>query len=1011
MALAADELRAVVTRSSTVPERVNSPFTTAAGETPQLAGRALGAFAGADERVPSWITILERLDARAISAASETGEPFEEALAPFLVLAREALRARVPALVADALTRHAWAALELALLRQLARIAGRTLFAEFSAHRVATEASGRDDDGGRRAFSRAIAAAAGISSRGAYDTFLAHLGAGGLERVLIAYPVLARLLAMRVADWIESSAEFLQRVTADAPLFEQTFNVGRLPGEIVELACDLSDPHRGGRTVCRVSFASGLRVIYKPRNLRLEAAFSALLRWVNDGRVSLPLKAPVVLDRGGYGWMECISAEPCAHADAIERYHVRAGMLLCLAYVLGGSDLHQGNMIASGEHPVLIDLEAFMQASPRRSTSASGMLHELDRQPVWDSLLRTGMLPVNRVGLRGSPHRNGGLVAIDPGYGRHVPRWEWINTDLMTFTMGPPIVHRANLPHLGNESIRAEDHVDAIGSGFIEMTEALRRSRVELLGPDSVLRAFRGARTRIVLRDTGVYATLLDRALHPRLLREGAEWSVEFELLNATTTNAESTQDSINIGLAERHALARLDVPLFEAASDTTGLDADGREIVADYLAEPGYTGTLTRIAELDAARTGVHLQCIRLALRPASHRRHDDVLSEALAIGRTLRAIADDSADQQVEWLGIRGLTGSAPRDLYRVGWDLYGGRCGIALFFAALERCGSWTGEPSFVTRILAPLVESLNDEAWVGRAPDTLGALGSGGLVYGLTLTATLLKSESLLDAATRAAECIGPETIAHDTRFDIVAGAAGATLGLLVLFDERPLPWILDRAERCGRHLLDRVTEEGGVSGFAHGSAGIACALARLYQLTGLRTFRDAALASLPMFDDTSHGGPCGDGSEGASARAAAMRRSWCQGSAGIGLARLDIAASLDRPDLRGSRSELDLVLDDAGPSGALSRSDHLCCGNAGRLELLSRAADVLGEPRWRNAAHAVATQMIQRARVRGGYTLGGIDDVFSPGLYQGLAGIGYQLLRLHDRELPSVLSWR
>jgi lantibiotic modifying enzyme len=46
--------------------------------------------------------------------------------------------------------------------------------------------------------------------------------------------------------------------------------------------------------------------------------------------------------------------------EEIKRYYQRAGQLLCLLYVLGANDCHNENLIACGEHPVLVDLETLM---------------------------------------------------------------------------------------------------------------------------------------------------------------------------------------------------------------------------------------------------------------------------------------------------------------------------------------------------------------------------------------------------------------------------------------------------------------------------------------------------------------------------------------------------------------------------------------------------------------------------------------------------------------------------
>jgi lantibiotic modifying enzyme len=87
-------------------------------------------------------------------------------------------------------------------------------------------------------------------------------------------------------------------------------------------------------------------------------------------------------------------------------------------------------------------------------------------------------------------------------------------------------------------------------------------------------------------------------------------------------------------------------------------------------------------------------------------------------------------------------------------------------------------------------------------------------------------------------------------------------------------------------------------------------------------------------------------------------------------------------------------------------------DSLCWGNFGRLETLLVAADQLNCPEWRVAAEQAALTILNEATARNGFVLlpNGFPNQSLPGLFHGLAGIGYQLLRLADRRLPSVLLW-
>jgi lantibiotic modifying enzyme len=51
-------------------------------------------------------------------------------------------------------------------------------------------------------------------------------------------------------------------------------------------------------------------------------------------------------------------------------------------------------------------------------------------------------------------------------------------------------------------------------------------------------------------------------------------------------------------------------------------------------------------------------------------------------------------------------------------------------------------------------------------------------------------------------------------------------------------------------------------------------------------------------------------------------------------------------------------------------------------------------------------------VVARARRSGAYRLfpNLPSTAFNPGFFQGVAGIGYSLLRLADKDLPSVLLW-
>ena len=949
---------------------------------------------------------------------------FEDAIVPFV----GAACTRLPDPPGDdEATPAARLALERALLHRLAGIASRTLYAEFKAFSVEQTSV---DDGDDVMLAHALASIFEPGQRRLYRAFIASLRRGGLSRLLVEYPVLARLVATCAVDWIGTTAELWRRLRVDRPAIEQTFAGGFPIGRVTAIAPGLSDPHHGGRTVSRVAFASGLVLMYKPRALGLEAAFARLVAWLNDGRVTLPLKAAAVLDRGTHGWMECVATAPCRDAAEVDRYYQRAGMMLCLAHVLGGADLHHENVMACGEFPVLIDLEVLMSAPVRRDVlSPAAVPHGNAGREVWDSVLRTGLLPITRAGVRGRYRRSGGLVATTTDRVESCRRWQHVNTDFMRPGLQAAEPRLSNLPHLHAQPVPVDGYVESVVTGFTAMARVLEGHRDDLLRRGGVLQPFRAHHTRVVLRDTEAYAALINQLLQPRVLRDGAEWAIEIELLLGSTSQR-SKPRGWRAHVAELDALWHLDIPRFDAATDGVDLRIDDRHRVPRYLAETGHHGVTTRLRALNDEQLEVDRQSIRVALQSAAvdHAAADRAAADggdraaslqhhAHAIGDVLRRLAYEDSRAQLGWLGIRRADAAGTRGIQAVGWDLYGGRCGIAILLAAVDR--DHHAQEPYAARVLAPLIagrQAITDTLPAGLTA-SLGARGLGGVVYGLVRAAELLRSDALMGAAERVAAAITRERIDRDDALDVIDGVAGAALGLLALHRSTTHPWVLARARRCGQHLLDRARRRGRQGryawttahertprGFAHGAAGIGYALACLYSATGLPAYRDMALAAVERPRRRAVNARARDGAS----RAAPMTRSWCQGITGVSLSCLAVSRLVDQPDLR---EGLDAVLADAAALEDLGPFDDVCCGNMGRVELLLTAAHVLENPRWLSAARALGQSVVNRAMHRRSYAVCPVDDVFSPGYYDGLAGLAYALLRIETPDLPSVLLWQ
>jgi lantibiotic modifying enzyme len=85
-------------------------------------------------------------------------------------------------------------------------------------------------------------------------------------------------------------------------------------------------------------------------------------------------------------------------------------------------------------------------------------------------------------------------------------------------------------------------------------------------------------------------------------------------------------------------------------------------------------------------------------------------------------------------------------------------------------------------------------------------------------------------------------------------------------------------------------------------------------------------------------------------------------------------------------------------------------DTLCCGALGGVEFFCEAGAALGRDDLRALAAQRLTAVVHTAAAAGDYRWNSGKGRFNLGLFRGLAGVGYTLLRRVDGTLPNVIVW-
>jgi lantibiotic modifying enzyme len=190
----------------------------------------------------------------------------------------------------------------------------------------------------------------------------------------------------------------------------------------------------------------------------------------------------------------------------------------------------------------------------------------------------------------------------------------------------------------------------------------------------------------------------------------------------------------------------------------------------------------------------------------------------------------------------------------------------------------------------------------------------------------------------------------------------------------------------------------------VSGAGHGQSGVSAALysagKRLNRddfcqlaADGLRFERRIYSESLSAWPDLRK-----------ARRSTNYMTGYCSGAPGIGLNALH--AGYEHADWMIEHA-IESVREEP-----LQYKDYLCCGNSAAVEFLLEAGRIMNRPDLVQEANARMTMVIARAENDGHYhcVSRSLTNVYSPSLFYGTAGIGYEILRLAypDRFEPVLL---
>lgn len=422
-------------------------------------------------------------------------------------------------------------------------------------------------------------------------------------KILKEFPELARLLFMEIQCNYELADEILEHLETDHSQIIKTFCDGRDFGDIREVSF-MGDAHNRGKKTARVELDNGVTVYYKPHCLQNSQRYQEIYAYLCK-KAGISCIEQRYLIRDTYGWEKHIEWQCCHTEEEVRRYFFRMGIHLMLGYTLGVTDLHGENVMAHGEHPVIIDLETCPgyiiqteESSVRRKTETL----------LAKSVLHTGILPVLTWGAGKEAVI---LSAVNTGKIAtpfRVPAVKKAETSEMYIDYQPVEFEiKENTLKINDKIVNAYEYAGNLEQGFRFAYEKVLTDKAIT----EMLEAFYDTGARVILRHTQQYSMYRFLSWHPDYVGERKRRA---QLLQVMHREGE-TETQKKIHDYEIQDLLENDIPCFHTEGRERCIYTGDGKSVKDYFPVSPYEAW--KIHMKDLGKKDCQYQCglIRLSM------------------------------------------------------------------------------------------------------------------------------------------------------------------------------------------------------------------------------------------------------------------------------------------------------------------------------------------------------------------------------------------------------------
>jgi len=732
-----------------------------------------------------------------------------------------------------------------------------------------------------------------------FEYYINHVAdEDNLESIYQKYPPLKSMWQTEAQALFDSAKNMLERVSVDVQKVSGTFFDNIAIRTILEIK-PMGDPHKGLQQASRVTVSlddgSETTYYYKPRDLSIDEGYFQLINWWNDN-CDIKHKAPQVIQKKDYGYVSAIAHLPCNSADDVRKFFTRYGSLIGFTYVFCTTDLHMENIIASGECPVIVDIETLFSCEFSKRSDLPIKYH-LYHSLLLPSQVTEGEVEISPLGAIGGKETT---VEVSRNPNKRV-------LDLKMEKQKYITQESQNVLKLNDTYINFEEYADEIIKGFKETIEFIRVNKKDF--ETRVLELMGGVTVRILSRSTKEYAKTLYNMYHPQSL-------YATEQAKDTRALAIDYFDE-NILVSEITELANGDIPFFETKFDNAILLNGQKQEVADSIFQSSkqrFLMQMTSLSEqqIDFLTKDIEYSFLAFNLRSRIKTKNKIIRniksSEFAKIDisdrdKAVKLITFGSLDnlkKQVQytnglyhWRNI-GFKDEETVSAEITDIDLYNGMSGIALAYYQVGKKYNHQEYLNFADKLCQSICKSLDNHKGgvLGHYSGATSAIYALAEIY----EGRLYQIHSIVEAHLAYLSYTVISTEYNEfAQLDIIAGLAGTIMGLLELH-QKFIDWPLADNMRALLKLsfntllvkAKKLQQDDTMIGFSHGTAGVSAALARYMDYFEIEN--EEAVALILQFTQRESTYRNQDGWIDIRNENDNRNITWCHGTVGFGFAR-------------------------------------------------------------------------------------------------------------------------